>query len=62
MTAFPVVAQARSFLFVPGHQPERYAKALGSGADMVILDLEDAAAPADKLAARAHRRRLVQSG
>ncbi len=33
---------ARSFLFVPGHRPERFAKALASGADAVIIDLEDA--------------------
>ena len=36
------LAQARSFLFVPGHRPERFAKALASGADAVIIDLEDA--------------------
>lgn len=37
-----VLASARSFLFVPGHRPERFGKALASGADAVILDLEDA--------------------
>ena len=36
------LAQARSFLFVPGRRPERFAKALASGADAVIIDLEDA--------------------
>ena len=36
------LAQARSFLFVPGNRPERFAKALASGADAVIIDLEDA--------------------
>lgn len=46
-TAVPV-----SYLFVPGNRPERFGKALASGADQVILDLEDAVAPADKLAAR----------
>lgn len=51
MTASSVFAQARSFLFVPGHRPERFGKALGSGADAVILDLEDAVAPDDKPAA-----------
>lgn len=45
-------AVARSWLFVPGNRPERFAKAMASGADAVILDLEDAVAPADKLAAR----------
>jgi citrate lyase subunit beta / citryl-CoA lyase len=43
---------ARSFLFVPATRPERYAKALASGADVVIIDLEDAVAPADKEMAR----------
>ncbi len=42
----------RSYLFVPGDRPERYAKALASGADAVIVDLEDAVAPAAKVAAR----------
>jgi citrate lyase subunit beta/citryl-CoA lyase len=37
-----VLAQARSFLFVPGNRPERFAKALASGANAVIVDLEDA--------------------
>ncbi len=46
------IAQARSFLFVPAARPERFAKALASGADAVIIDLEDAVAPEDKDAAR----------
>jgi len=48
----PSLARARSFLFVPATRPERYAKALASGADAVIIDLEDAVAPVDKTAAR----------
>ncbi|CAI8699789.1 Citrate lyase subunit beta-like protein [Pseudomonas sp. IT-P74] len=44
----------RSALFVPGNRPERFAKALASGADAVIIDLEDAVAPADKAMARKH--------
>lgn len=47
------LGEARSFLFVPGDRPERFAKALASGADAVILDLEDAVAPAAKEGARA---------
>ncbi|RVA17517.1 CoA ester lyase, partial [Mesorhizobium sp. M7A.F.Ca.CA.002.05.1.1] len=39
-------------LFVPGSRPERFAKADSSGADAVILDLEDAVAPGDKDRAR----------
>ena len=46
------LARARSFLFVPATRPERFSKALASGADAVIIDLEDAVAPADKEAAR----------
>ncbi|MFS0737662.1 CoA ester lyase [Sphingomonas sp. 1P06PA] len=42
----------RSLLFVPGDRPERMEKALGLGADALILDLEDAVAPAAKPAAR----------
>jgi citrate lyase subunit beta/citryl-CoA lyase len=35
---------ARSLLFVPANRTDRYAKALASGADMIIIDLEDAIA------------------
>ena len=40
-------------LFVPGNRPDRFDKALAAGASAVIIDLEDAVAPADKNAARA---------
>lgn len=43
----------RSLLFVPGDRPDRMEKAVGLGADALILDLEDAVAPANKAAARA---------
>ena len=43
---------ARSYLFVPADRPERIAKALVSGADAVIVDLEDAVAPPAKDEAR----------
>lgn len=46
------IASARSFLFVPASRPERYAKALASGADVVIIDLEDAVSPDAKVRAR----------
>jgi citrate lyase subunit beta/citryl-CoA lyase len=39
-------------LFVPGDRPERYGKAASSGADAIIIDLEDAVAPDAKTAAR----------
>ncbi|MEK9209934.1 HpcH/HpaI aldolase/citrate lyase family protein [Sphingomonas sp. 2378] len=42
----------RSLLFVPGDRPDRMAKAMGSGADALILDLEDAVAPDAKPRAR----------
>src|SRR5215471_14567537 len=43
---------AITYLFVPGNRPERFDKALASGADAVVLDLEDAVSPTDKEAAR----------
>lgn len=41
-----------TYLFVPGDRPERYTKALASGADRVIIDLEDAVTAQNKTAAR----------
>ena len=46
------LALARSFLFVPATRPERYAKAHASGADAIIIDLEDAVAAREKNSAR----------
>ncbi len=46
-------------LYVPGDRPERVAKALDSEADVVIVDLEDAVAPACKAAARAGLAQLL---
>ncbi len=42
----------RSWLFVPGDRPDMVAKAFGSGADAVIVDLEDAVLPENKPRAR----------
>ena len=50
----PDLDTARSFLFVPGDRPERFAKAAASGAHAVIIDLEDAVAPDAKASARRH--------
>lgn len=50
---FMLAMQPLTYLFVPGNRPERFAKAMASEADRVILDLEDAVAPADKPLARA---------
>jgi citrate lyase subunit beta / citryl-CoA lyase len=45
--SFPLCA-----LYVPGSRPDRFDRAAASGADAVILDLEDSVAPADRPAAR----------
>jgi citrate lyase subunit beta/citryl-CoA lyase len=39
-------------LFVPGDRPDRFEKAAASGADAIIIDLEDAVAPEKKVEAR----------
>ena len=46
-----------NFLFVPGTRPERFVKALDSGADAVILDLEDAV-PEDE---KEHERSAIRA-
>lgn len=46
------VRGARSFLFVPGDRPERFDKAAAAGADVVIVDLEDAVGAEHKASAR----------
>jgi citrate lyase subunit beta/citryl-CoA lyase len=51
-----------SWLFVPGSRPERFAKAAAAGAHEVIVDLEDAVAPADKPAARIDVARWLGGG
>ncbi len=52
----------RSLLFVPGARPDRFDKALASGADAVCVDLEDAVAPARKDEARAAAIRFLVDG
>lgn len=47
-----MTALIRSWLYAPGHHPERVRKALGSGADAVIIDLEDSVPAARKDDAR----------
>lgn len=42
----------RSLLFVPGDRPDRFPKAAASGADVLILDLEDSVVPDRKGEAR----------
>jgi len=43
-----VVASATTLLFVPGDRPDRFTKAHQSGADVIIIDLEDAVAVENK--------------
>jgi citrate lyase subunit beta / citryl-CoA lyase len=62
MTVAHDLAGASTFLFVPGHRPDRFAKATASGADEIVLDLEDAVAPDLKAVAREHVRRWLAAG
>jgi len=49
----PEALTARSYLFVPGNRPDRFAKAWAARPDVVIIDLEDSVPPAEKIGARA---------
>lgn len=42
----------RSYLFVPGDQPKKLEKAMASGADALLIDLEDSVALSQKAKAR----------
>ncbi|MDT0494467.1 HpcH/HpaI aldolase/citrate lyase family protein [Streptomyces sp. NPDC012600] len=55
----PVGRPPLTWLYVPGDRPETVAKALGCGADVVIVDLEDAVAPDRKEYARAATAELL---
>src|SRR3954469_15344116 len=52
----------RTLLFLPASNPRAIEKARGLGADLVVLDLEDAVKPADKEAARAAAVAAVAAG
>lgn len=54
MTPFPL-----TWLYVPGDRPPIVAKALAAGADVVVVDLEDAVAPDRKAYARAATAELL---
>ncbi len=56
-----VQAPLVTWLYVPGDRPERFAKAVASGADAVILDLEDAVLPQAKEAARDNVREFLRA-
>ena len=54
--------QIRSYLYVPGDDPRRIEKALATGADAVVVDLEDSVAPNRKEEARNNVARVLESG
>lgn len=58
----PVPAHSAAFLFVPADKPERFAKAAASGADAIIIDLEDAVAPGARIAARDTMQSALKGG
>ncbi|MBK5100029.1 MAG: CoA ester lyase [Desulfobacteraceae bacterium] len=49
----------RTALFVPGNRPDRIVKAFGTGADVIIIDLEDAVPLAEKESSRPNVREKV---
>jgi citrate lyase beta subunit len=53
---------ARSILATPGSNPRMIEKALASEADVVMIDLEDAVAPEEKVAAREHVASALRDG
>ncbi|PMQ11590.1 Citrate lyase subunit beta-like protein [Pseudomonas sp. AD21] len=55
------IRPVRSALFVPGSKPERFDKALATGADRVIVDFEDAVEEALKAEARNHLENYLAS-
>lgn len=54
MDATDWVREARTLLFVPGDRPDRFPTAAASGADGIVLDLEDGVPERNKAAARTH--------
>lgn len=52
----------RSLLFVPGDSEKKFTRAVSSGADALILDLEDAVAPARKTGARGLVGDMIRQG
>lgn len=52
---------ARSYLYVPGDQPDKLTRAASRGADALLVDLEDAVLPARKGAARDTTRAWLES-
>ncbi|MBZ3903084.1 HpcH/HpaI aldolase/citrate lyase family protein [Streptomyces griseiscabiei] len=61
MTPPPSAPLPLTWLYVPGDRPEVVTKALSCGADVVIVDLEDAVAPDRKTYARAATAELLSA-
>ncbi|AUT57910.1 aldolase/citrate lyase family protein [Paraburkholderia caribensis] len=59
MNARDVETRTRSWLFTPATRPERFANAGRAGADVLIVDLEDAVRPEEKDTARRQLRNLL---
>src|SRR5690606_11119241 len=51
----------RSMLFVPGDSPRKFAKAMGTKADALVLDLEDSVAVSEKVGARGAVSKMLQA-
>ena len=60
--ALGVAERARTLLFVPGNRPDRFARAVASHADLVVVDLEDAVGDGDKAMARESVARWLDAG
>jgi citrate lyase subunit beta/citryl-CoA lyase len=56
------LSEATTFLFVPGDRVQRFERAASSGADVVILDLEDGVDPASRATARGYTVDWLRSG
>ena len=62
MTSTDLARAATTLLFVPGDRPERFEKAAAAGADLVVVDLEDAVPHDNKVIARGHVTEWVATG
>lgn len=62
MISESTIARARTLLYAPGHRPDRFSKAAESGADAIVLDLEDSVAPTMKETAQENVRRWFAEG
>lgn len=51
----------RSLLFVPGDSPRKFAKAMGTNADALVLDLEDSVSVSEKVGAREAVSKMLQA-